>query len=105
MPAYLLSPIGLLAAWAVGPTLCLVLGFWCHLEADCELQVFHTGIDGPQVDMDSSATRVVCAVPESIHRSARKLEIKKELERLRAENARLQAPVDSRAARYSPRGP
>jgi hypothetical protein len=60
---------------------------------DCEMQLYHTGIDGPQADMDSSATRLVCAVPESIHRSVRKLEIKKELERLHAEKRKYEAPI------------
>ena len=62
-------------------------------RGDCELQLYHTGIDGPQVDLDSSATRVLCEVPDSIHRSARKLEIKKEIERLKAEKRKYEAPI------------
>jgi len=60
---------------------------------DCEMQLYHTGIDGPQADMDSSATRLVCAVPEKIHRSVRTLEIKKELVRLHAEKRKHEAPI------------
>jgi hypothetical protein len=55
--------------------------------------IYHTGIDGPQADMDSSATRLVCAVPETIHRSVRTLEIRKELQRLHAEKRKHEAPI------------
>jgi hypothetical protein len=60
---------------------------------DCELQLYHTGTDGPQAELDSSATRLVCAVPESIQRSVRKLEIMKELERLHAKKRKHEAPI------------
>ena len=62
-------------------------------RVDCELQVFHTGVDGPQADMDSSATRLICTVPESIRRSVQRYELKKEIARLQERKRKQEAPI------------
>ena len=78
-------------------------------RADCELQVFHTGVDGPQADMDSSATRLVCPVPLSIHKSVRRFEIKKEIGRLQQEKRKYETPIGAaptaKRGRHAPTPP